>query len=82
MPAPSIEPINTNQNTNITSFDREIAILRQRFMVDYTSHSEKRLREEYTFKCITDLDEGIDNIFIRSPKHYLISKFMITMVLN
>lgn len=48
--------------------DKEIMILRQRFIVDYTSHSEKQLQEEFTLKCITDLKEGIDNIFIRSPK--------------
>lgn len=48
--------------------DKEIMILRQRFIVDYTSNSEKRLREEFTFKCITDIEKGIDNIFIRSPK--------------
>lgn len=55
--------------SNPSTFGKEVEIIRQRFFIDYTSKSHKRYySEEYTVRCLTNNKNGIDNIFIRSPK--------------
>lgn len=45
----------------------ELEIIRQRFFIDYTTKSDKHFAEEFTFYCTTDVEEGIDNIFLKIP---------------
>jgi hypothetical protein len=54
--------------SNPSTFGKEIQIIRQRFFIDYTSKSNKYYSEEYTIRCLTVNEKGIDNVFIRSPK--------------
>lgn len=54
--------------SNPSTFGREIEIIRQRFFIDYTSSSDKYFSEEYTIRCLTVNEKGIDNIFLKSPR--------------
>jgi len=45
----------------------EIEIIRKRYFIDYTSKSEKHFSDEYTLYCISDNEEGVDNIFLKIP---------------
>lgn len=58
----------TQSVSNPQTFGKEIKIIRQRFFIDYTSTSAKNYSEEYTLMCQTVNKNGIDNIFIKSPK--------------
>lgn len=55
----------TNSNSGVIG--TEVEIIRQRFFIDYTTKTQRHFAEEYTFYCITDNEEGIDNIFLKIP---------------
>ena len=57
-------PVTSNPST----FGKEIEIIRQRFFIDYTTSTHKYYTEEYTLRCLTVNPNGIDNIFLKSPK--------------
>ncbi len=57
-----------SSTSNPSTFGKEIEIIRQRYFVDYSSTSEKYFSEEYTIRCLTINEKGIDNIFLKSPK--------------
>src|SRR5690348_1072715 len=45
----------------------EIEIIRKRYFIDYTSKSEKHFADEYTLYCISDNEDGVDNILLKIP---------------
>ena len=46
----------------------EIEIIRKRYFIDYATKSEKHFADEYTLYCISENNDGIDNIFLKIPK--------------
>jgi hypothetical protein len=53
---------------NPIMFGAEIEIIRQRFFIKHTSKFNRSYSEEYTLRCKTINEKGIDNIIIKSPK--------------